>query len=667
MKLRFWWALTCLFSVIFSGCDNSITGSSGDDIGGEFGNNKISLSSSHSAINLTEGISVDIVILFSEPAPSSGTLSWSISSPESNFSVTSGTLTISQGDTSVTSRITPTDDNKVESNESSLLIYQGDLFLNSLQLTLNVLDNDTAPLAPISVTATEISKSHFNAAFVKATDNDHTIIDFEYAIGTSSGDDSIVAWTSIGNINSLTIEATSLTLTSGQTYFMSVRSKDSVGNFSSPTSDSIQVDSDLISLTFDSSFDSYSANFDPPDILDTNSGNSLLFSDLFNTADVSSNICLGTSSTATNIHSHYVGSGSHLMSNYKVRGRMRRSSTNGHLGVTGFSDFTNSDSYYRFRSGSGNEIQLVPHSTSFSGGKLSMVYPLNDDTWYRYEVQFRDTGALTDVRAKIWEEGESEPADWMLSGYDDSGSRLTSGTFGMWSMGPGDKFWDDFELRNLMPGDTTRVYDTAALPYNENFESIEVNAQPDNWLDTADSNSMNESPGIFTSFNLSGNKTFGSDFDGDNFHSHYMAAGSASWTHYEYSGRMRIDAANTSVGVTFFSDYPNSNTYYRLRKYYTNNYFEILPHGTTTTSGVCTSSLIVSQNTWYRFKAQVSNEGSQTRILAKVWADGSTEPGSFEINCIDANAGHLTQGTVGVWSHGAGTKYWDDLQVISLP
>jgi hypothetical protein len=74
----------------------------------------------------------------------------------------------------------------------------------------------------------------------------------------------------------------------------------------------------------------------------------------------------------------------------------------------------------------------------------------------------------------------------------------------------------------------------------------------------------------------------------------------------------------------------------------------------------------VAPDAWYQVRVEVSDEGAQTRIKAKVWADGGIEPGTFEIDCVDANLGRRTKGRIGVWSMNSGTKYWDDLNVTPL-
>jgi hypothetical protein len=70
-------------------------------------------------------------------------------------------------------------------------------------------------------------------------------------------------------------------------------------------------------------FENYVAGEDPDDWLDTGANSSLLANDsLFEVFDLSDGKVFGTSSTATNIHSHYVNAGIDILSGYEYTRRM---------------------------------------------------------------------------------------------------------------------------------------------------------------------------------------------------------------------------------------------------------------------------------------------------------------------------------------------------------
>jgi hypothetical protein len=58
-----------------------------------------------------------------------------------------------------------------------------------------------------------------------------------------------------------------------------------------------------------------------------------------------------------------------------------------------------------------------------------------------------DTGTRTEIRARVWEDGTTEPVGWQADCFDDSPTRLTGGTVGLWSMSTGAKYWDDLVVQ----------------------------------------------------------------------------------------------------------------------------------------------------------------------------------------------------------------------------
>jgi len=148
---------------------------------------------------------------------------------------------------------------------------------------------------------------------------------------------------------------------------------------------------------------------------------------------------------------------------------------------------------------------------------------------------------------------------------------------------------------------------------------------------------------------LSGEKVFGTNSTLPNIHSHRVGVDIST---YEYSGRMMTTDPGGGIGVTFNSQYPIQDIYYRLRQY-NNGSFHINPHGANVQGDIDTGVVPIA-NAWYMFRIMVE-EGS---IKAKVWKSGDAEPG-WQIDCF----GSLTNGTFGIWSYSSGSKYWDDLAI----
>ncbi len=201
--------------------------------------------------------------------------------------------------------------------------------------------------------------------------------------------------------------------------------------------------------------------------------------------------------------------------------------------------------------------------------------------------------------------------------------------------------------------------------FNQDFEGLSDGSDPVDWFDTGANNSLSQNDGLFKVQTSGGDKVLGTTSTQTNIHSHYVGDGSENWTAYEFTGRMRATSSTGGVGVTFFSGFPNSDSYYRLREW-GGGTFHISPHGTDLTGGTSDSGVSLSAGTWFNFRVELEDTGSRTEIRAKVWAEGSNEPNNWQINCYDDNGTRATRGTVGVWAMGAGDKQWDDFGATFL-
>ncbi|MCK4959164.1 MAG: fibronectin type III domain-containing protein, partial [Planctomycetes bacterium] len=181
------------------------------------------------------------------------------------------------------------------------------------------------------------------------------------------------------------------------------------------------------------------------------------------------------------------------------------------------------------------------------------------------------------------------------------------------------------------------VFTTVATvaAFNDGFGTYQTGADPTGWFDTKAGNSLAQDDSLFKILDAGDGMAFGTTSPLTNIHSHYVVGQSLEWTDYQYSGRVKITNAGAGVGLTFFSDYPNSDKYYRLRRYGSGS-FHISPHGTSITSGNTSSGVTPQINIWYRFVIEVENADTQTEIRAKIWQDGTTEPANWQIECQDA-------------------------------
>lgn len=207
-------------------------------------------------------------------------------------------------------------------------------------------------------------------------------------------------------------------------------------------------------------FEGYVAGDEPYGWVDTEQGNSMQVDDsLFSVAQVGSTMALSTGSFDTNIHSHYRPDDSLMAwSDYNLSGRMRITNNAAGIGVTIHSNYNDADAYYRLRRMGGTpadqafHLKLHPDSSSNNCDGTGVTTDVNPspNTWYRFRFHVSEGG--TRLRVKVWQEGTAEPAWTASTGVIDctinpSQTTYTDGTFGVWAMNSGEKYWDDFEVQ----------------------------------------------------------------------------------------------------------------------------------------------------------------------------------------------------------------------------
>lgn len=194
-------------------------------------------------------------------------------------------------------------------------------------------------------------------------------------------------------------------------------------------------------------FESLATGTAVPGWRDTSANNSFVEDDsLFAVTSLSGNRVLSTSSYDINIHSHLSTAGSGSWSDYELRGRMQISSSVGGVGVTAYSRYPTEDKYYRLRRYKTSAFELSAHGTTPSCSQpITSVVP-QPGQWYRFRLEVKPTSSGNSIRAKIWADSAAEPAQWQATCTDDTATRPTSGTIGVWSMGDGAKYWDDLEI-----------------------------------------------------------------------------------------------------------------------------------------------------------------------------------------------------------------------------
>ncbi len=135
------------------------------------------------------------------------------------------------------------------------------------------------------------------------------------------------------------------------------------------------------------------------------------------------------------------------LQDYTVRGELRFSSERSGIGITFYSQMpAGRDAFYRLRrTPAKKEMHLSPHGTVFSEGRTAYSTVTRPGRWYGFEIEAKTELEGTRVRARVWAVDEEEPPEWRIDCLDATPTRLTGGTLGLWSGGPGRK-----EFRRLM-------------------------------------------------------------------------------------------------------------------------------------------------------------------------------------------------------------------------
>ncbi|HPG38748.1 MAG TPA: metallophosphoesterase [bacterium] len=161
--------------------------------------------------------------------------------------------------------------------------------------------------------------------------------------------------------------------------------------------------------------------------------------------------------------------------NYTYSGRLRVNETEQNaIGVTFYSQFHRGyDSYYRLRqAGTGGAFYFSAHDAAVTGDSLDSGITITAKKWLRFKIQCVTHPARTEMRAKLWNDGEPEPLGWSAAAIDTSTGRIVGGAVGLWSGGSSKHQFDDLLVVN----------DNGDTLVNENFEQAPMQQSPPDWV-----------------------------------------------------------------------------------------------------------------------------------------------------------------------------------------
>src|SRR5581483_5064016 len=218
--------------------------------------------------------------------------------------------------------------------------------------------------------------------------------------------------------------------------------------------------------------------------------------------------------------------------------------------------------------------------------------------------------------------------------------------------------------------------------HTEDFQSYGEHANPPGWVDTSVGSSKPDASGLYktwgdpTQGNKAKNIVFGTksssgkaDPNGRMGTFSTLTTKTFSGTgRFEYRGRFIRTNADSRIGLTFFSSYPEKDQYYLAGLMPQPNgtlTMQLLAFGAGTFTGTTDSKFTPNPNEWCWFAIQVDALPNKTDVRVRFWPDNSTEPSSWSIEASDSSAARLTQGRIGMWAAIKGDAYIDDLSVKS--
>ena len=200
------------------------------------------------------------------------------------------------------------------------------------------------------------------------------------------------------------------------------------------------------------------------------------------------------------------------------------------------------------------------------------------------------------------------------------------------------------------------------------FEDLDLGVDPTFWLDQKwDTYARDD----FKTLWAGDSRALGASYTETVVYSHYAIPGWTRWQTYDYQGRLKMDHADSGIGVAFYARHPagEPKAYVLRRDANTtqNRSFHLSAVGTgAELTGDSRLGLEPQPNVWYRFRVQSVTHPEQVTLRAKVWPEGAPEPVVWQAEAEDRDPSRLTAGAVSLRTSGPGSKYFDDLAVTPL-
>lgn len=144
--------------------------------------------------------------------------------------------------------------------------------------------------------------------------------------------------------------------------------------------------------------------------------------------------------------------GSTQWQDYEVTGRMLATHSRSRFGLLIYGQRLSGGTAIGLLRGQNSDtfrVSVLGGSPSSCTGRSDTLVRPSANRWQQFRLRATHEGASVRVRARVWSEGATEPANWEADCVTAPGAASTSGTFGVWSSGTSTKYWDDIEIREV--------------------------------------------------------------------------------------------------------------------------------------------------------------------------------------------------------------------------
>jgi PKD repeat protein len=148
--------------------------------------------------------------------------------------------------------------------------------------------------------------------------------------------------------------------------------------------------------------------------------------------------------------------------------------------------------------------------------------------------------------------------------------------------------------------------------------------------------------------------------------SEYRAPAALAWRDYEFSGSVMLDEEHhRGAGLLLYSDVAAGRFYQvSYSREQRSSGFRVLKGWRDTLEGRTGSGFVPESDIWYRFRLRIESLSDRTRLRARFWREGGTEPSGWAIDARDRHDPILA-GPIGLLSRDEETEF-DDLRVEAL-